>query len=326
MIHAMDKLLNVRESECSGWHIARCLGLDGGEPGASRTWRTRELADYFGFLPLEIYKLDRRISQPAAQGPRRRQDRRHRSSSTTPGRGSTCFSSGKKAGRGGRGAAVPQGSQRGRHRPADAAGERAGEQGGRQPRRRATSTATASPTWPSTARPPRWRSCFNEGAGRVRQSQADQHGRRRGERHRAWPWATWTRTAATTSRCSAENELIFVYQDRQGSARRARAAPAHRRATRGCSSCRRSRRRRRNDLVILDGGTDDPIHVRFASDGEEARPRAAVPGRAPRAIAFGQIDGKPGAEILTIERPVGPGQGAHARRGRRTTSRTSAAA
>ena len=35
------------------------------------------LAEYFGFLPLEIYKLDTRINSLLLAGPRRRQDRRH---------------------------------------------------------------------------------------------------------------------------------------------------------------------------------------------------------------------------------------------------------
>jgi len=63
-----------------------------------------------------------------------------------------------------------------------------------------------------------------------------------------------------------------------------------------------------DDLVILDGGTDHPIHVRFGSAEKKLGPERRFAIEPPRAIAFGQIDGKPGAEILTIESQSGRGK------------------
>lgn len=63
-----------------------------------------------------------------------------------------------------------------------------------------------------------------------------------------------------------------------------------------------------DDLVILDGGTDHPIHVRFGSSEKKLGPERSFAIEAPRSIAFGQIDGKPGAEILTVETQSGRGK------------------
>ena len=62
------------------------------------------------------------------------------------------------------------------------------------------------------------------------------------------------------------------------------------------------------DLVILDGGTDHPFHVRFASDEKKLGPEQRFQVESPRAIAFGQIDGKKGSEILTVEGQSGRGK------------------
>ncbi len=62
------------------------------------------------------------------------------------------------------------------------------------------------------------------------------------------------------------------------------------------------------DLVIFDGGTDHPIHVRFASDEKKLGPEQRFQVESPRAIAFCQIDGKKGSEILTVEGQSGRGK------------------
>jgi hypothetical protein len=46
------------------------------------------------------------------------------------------------------------------------------------------------------------------------------------------------------------------------------------------------------DLIILDGESDHPIHVRFASDEKKLGPEQRFAVEGPRAIAFGQIDGQ----------------------------------
>ncbi len=62
------------------------------------------------------------------------------------------------------------------------------------------------------------------------------------------------------------------------------------------------------DLVILDGGTDHPIHVRFGSEEKKLGPERRFAIEPPRSIAFGQIDGKPGSEVLTVENQSGRGK------------------
>jgi len=60
-----------------------------------------------------------------------------------------------------------------------------------------------------------------------------------------------------------------------------------------------------DDLVILDGGTDDPIRVRFAGEGKRLGPEQRFAVEAVRAIAFAPIDDRPGDEVLTIENQSG---------------------
>ncbi len=57
--------------------------------------------------------------------------------------------------------------------------------------------------------------------------------------------------------------------------------------------------------MILDGGTDDPIRVRFSADGGKLGPEQRFATESPKAIAFAQVDGKAGAEVLTIEAQSG---------------------
>ena len=60
-----------------------------------------------------------------------------------------------------------------------------------------------------------------------------------------------------------------------------------------------------DDLVILDGGADDPIRVRFSTKGGRLGPEQRFFVESPRAIAFAPIDAKPGVELLTIENQSG---------------------
>ena len=77
-----------------------------------------------------------------------------------------------------------------------------------------------------------------------------------------------------------------------------------------------------DDLVILDGVDRRPdprpvLRPRAASSA----PSSGSPSSRSGPIAFGQVDGKTGAELLTIEAPVGPRQGPDPRRGRRRRGR-----
>src|SRR5207248_688463 len=56
-----------------------------------------------------------------------------------------------------------------------------------------------------------------------------------------------------------------------------------------------------DDLVILDGGSDDPLRVRFSAPGGRLGPEQRFFLESPRAIAFAPIDARPGSEMLTIE-------------------------
>ena len=60
-----------------------------------------------------------------------------------------------------------------------------------------------------------------------------------------------------------------------------------------------------DDLVMLDGGTDDPIRVRFSAPGGALGPEERFAIEPLRAYTFGQVDGKPGQEFLTIEAQSG---------------------
>ena len=65
--------------------------------------------------------------------------------------------------------------------------------------------------------------------------------------------------------------------------------------------------------MIVDTEGDHPIHIRFATDEKKLGPEQRFALDMPHAIAFGQIDGQGGREILVLEGAVGPGQGALAR-------------
>jgi hypothetical protein len=60
-----------------------------------------------------------------------------------------------------------------------------------------------------------------------------------------------------------------------------------------------------DDLVILDGGTEDPFRIRFTTRDGKLGPEQRFAAETPRAIAYAQIDGKGGYELLTIESQSG---------------------
>ncbi len=105
----------------------------------------------------------------------------------------------------------------------------------------------------------------------------------------------------------AENDLVFVYQTATGVLSEPERVPHT------ASNPRLLRLMDLDgngalDLVLLDGGTDHPIHVRFATKEKKLGPEQRFQVEAPRAIAFGQIDGVGGEEILTIENQSGRGK------------------
>lgn len=55
------------------------------------------------------------------------------------------------------------------------------------------------------------------------------------------------------------------------------------------------------DIVIVDTEGDHPIHIRFSTDEKKLGPEQRFALDMPHAIAFGQMDGKGGSEILVLE-------------------------
>jgi len=100
------------------------------------------------------------------------------------------------------------------------------------------------------------------------------------------------------------NELIVVYQGEKGKLGEPERLPHT------ASSPRMLRAADLDgdggdDLVILDSGTDDPLRVRFSTEGGKLGPEQRFFIEPPRAIAFAQIDGRPGVELLTVENQSG---------------------
>ncbi len=60
-----------------------------------------------------------------------------------------------------------------------------------------------------------------------------------------------------------------------------------------------------DDLVIYDGVTEDPIRVRFSTADGKLGPEQRFAIDVPRALAYGNVDGKKGVELLTIEAATG---------------------
>ena len=62
------------------------------------------------------------------------------------------------------------------------------------------------------------------------------------------------------------------------------------------------------DVVIVDTEGDHPIHIRFATDEKKLGPEQRFALDMPHAIAFGQLDDRPGSEILVLEGQSGRGR------------------
>jgi hypothetical protein len=102
----------------------------------------------------------------------------------------------------------------------------------------------------------------------------------------------------------AEKELIFVYQTAPGSLSEPERVP-HTAASPWLIKLVDLDGNGAKDLVILDSEGDHPIHVRFATGEKKLGPEQRFALEVPRAIAFGKIDDKPGEEILVLEGPSG---------------------
>ena len=147
---------------------------------------------------------------------------------------------------------------------------------------------------------------FNEGAGRFGGTKKNQHGR--GHRNTgALAVGDIDRDGRDDLVLIAENDLVFIYQTAPGVFTDPERVP-HTASNPRMVKLIDLDGNGALDLVIMDGGTDHPIHVRFATAEKKLGPEQRFQIESPRAIAFGQIDGKGGEEILTIENQSGRGR------------------
>jgi hypothetical protein len=102
----------------------------------------------------------------------------------------------------------------------------------------------------------------------------------------------------------AEKELIFVYQTAPGILTEPERVP-HTAVNPWLIKTLDLDGDGARDLVIVDSESDHPIHVRFATDEKKLGPEQRFALEVPRAIAFGEIDGKPGTEIVVVENQSG---------------------
>ncbi|MFO0888960.1 MAG: VCBS repeat-containing protein [Isosphaeraceae bacterium] len=105
----------------------------------------------------------------------------------------------------------------------------------------------------------------------------------------------------------AENELIFVYQAAPGVLSEPERVP-HTATSPRMLKLHDLDGDGHRDLIILDSGADHPIHVRFSTPEKKLGPEQRFQVEPPRAIAFGAMDERAGIEILTIEAQSGRGK------------------
>ena len=100
------------------------------------------------------------------------------------------------------------------------------------------------------------------------------------------------------------NELILVYQGEKGRLSEPERVP-HTAASPRMLRATDLDGDGGADLVILDGGNDDPVRVRFSTSGGKLGPEQRFHIEPPRAIAFAPVDDRPGSEMLLIESQSG---------------------
>jgi hypothetical protein len=97
-----------------------------------------------------------------------------------------------------------------------------------------------------------------------------------------------------------EKELIFVYQSVEGTLGEPERVP-HTVGSPWLLKAVDIDGDGAKDLVILDSASDHALHVRFATAEKKLGPEQRFALEAPRAVTFAQIDGTGGSEILVLE-------------------------
>ncbi len=105
----------------------------------------------------------------------------------------------------------------------------------------------------------------------------------------------------------AEKELVFLYQTAPGILSEPERVP-HTASAPWLIKCIDIDGDNAKDVVIVDSEGDHPIHIRFATDEKKLGPEQRFALDMPHAIAFGQMDGRPGSEILVLEGQSGRGR------------------
>src|SRR5262249_48479257 len=144
---------------------------------------------------------------------------------------------------------------------------------------------------------------FNEGAGRFGNPRRINTGEA-AEKPSALTVGDFGQDGRDDLALLAENELVFVHQTAPGTLSEPERVP-HTAATPWLIKAVDLDGNGARDLVLLDSTSDHPIHVRFVTAEKKLGPEQRFAVEVPRAIAFGQIDGQAGLEILTVERHSG---------------------
>jgi hypothetical protein len=104
-----------------------------------------------------------------------------------------------------------------------------------------------------------------------------------------------------------DKELVFIYQTATGVMSEPERVP-HTASTPWLIKTVDIDGDKAKDVVIVDTEGDHPIHIRFATDEKKLGPEQRFALDLPHAIAFGQMDGKGGSEILVLEGQSGRGR------------------
>jgi hypothetical protein len=259
------------------------------------------LSDYFGFLPLEIYKLDNRISNllladldgdaindiAVANNARSRID---------------LLLSGKKASEG-------QGPGRAKPGPNEVTNDHRMRLVSVPVNKEVVSLQTGDlnadgkPDLVFYGTPAELVVLLNQGGGEFREARRINSGDAI-ESGTALAVGDLNRDGKDDLALLESNELLLVYQDAKGQLREPERLPH----TAGNPRMLRAvdlDGDGGHDLLILDGGNDDPVRVRFSAEGGTLGPEQRFLVEAPKAIALAPIDSRPGAELLTVETQSG---------------------
>jgi hypothetical protein len=267
--------------------------------GAGLAGDESRLADYFGFLPLEIYKLDTRITGLVLvdlDG-----DRTNDIVVINNARSRIdLLLSGKKAAPG-----DGAGSTRSKDAPNELAHDRRMRLVSVPVNKEVVSlqagdlNGDGKPDLVFYGTPAELIVLTNDGSGDFRQAKAINSGEAV-ESGTALAVGDLNRDGRDDLALLEANELVLVYQDAKGQLGEPERLP-HTAAKPKILRAVDLDGDGGNDLVILDGEGDDPIRVRFSVEGGRLGPEQRFQVEPPKAIAFGPIDDRPGAELMTIE-------------------------